>query len=552
MSNGKGAVPREQWGSRLGFILAAAGSAVGLGNIWRFPYITGENGGGAFVLVYLLCVLAVGIPVMLCEISLGRHTRRNPVGAFKALKPAASTLAHLFGLGLVVTGVFLLAFAQWGWAVFCLLLGGLVFRYSWTVVGVMGVLAGFLILSFYSVVGGWSLGYIGSSVLGVAGAVEVEAAGEHFATFINNPSLAIALHFLFMLICVGIVHKGVKSGIEKSVRVLMPILFFLILVLILRGITLDGAMEGVRFYLTPDFSQLSAEGILMALGMAFFSLSLGMGAMITYGSYVEKEQNLFVSTLSIVGLDVLIALMAGLAIFPAVFAMGITPEEGPGLVFIVLPAVFSQIPLGGLWATVFFVLLSVAAVTSGISLLEVVTAFFVDEHGWSRRKAAGVCGSVIFLLGSLCAVSVGDWDRITWLQSFFQGVFGEVQGSFFDLLDNLTNNWLLPLGGMFIAIFVGWIWGVKKAVDEIRHGSYNFADVHLISLLAGLRDDDSHNSSVHVVTLASVWGIFIRFVSPVAVLIAFLHTIGWIGFEPVEPPAEADKPAVTEEQSVDE
>ncbi len=454
----------------------------------------------------------------------------------------------------MVSGVFLLAFAQWGWAVFCLLIGGLVFRYSWTVVGAMGVLAGFLILSFYSVVGGWSLGFVGSSIVGGVGVEGVETAGAHFESFTDNPGLAIVLHFLFMLICVGIVYKGVKGGIEKSVRVLMPILFFLILVLILRGITLDGAIEGVRFYLTPDFSQLTAQGVLLALGMAFFSLSLGMGAMITYGSYVEKEQNLFMSSLSIVGLDVLMALMAGLAIFPAVFAMGITPEEGPGLVFVILPAVFNELPMGALWATVFFVLLSVAAVTSGISLLEVVTAFFVDERGWSRHKAVTVCGGVIFLLGVLCAISVNDWGRITWLHHGFKSVFGEVQGSFFALLDNLASNWLLPLGGMFIAIFVGWIWGVKRAVDEIRHGSHNFADVHLISLLAGLRDDDSHNSPVHVVTLASVWGIFIRFISPVAVLIAFLHTIGWIGLERVEEPAEGEgeKKKVAEEQATEE
>ena len=519
---------REHWSSNLGFILAAAGSAVGLGNIWKFPYITGENGGGAFVLVYLICIAIIGLPVMLCELSLGRHTQRNPVGAFKKITPDSSTLAHLIGALLVLSGIFLLVFQDYGWAVVILLLGFAIFRYSWVVVGAMGVLAGFTILSFYSVVAGWTIGYIWQAFTGQLAFNSVDAAAGHFVQFITTPALAIGCHAVFMLMCMVIVYKGVQSGIERWSKILMPILFLLLLVLIIRGVTLPGAMAGIEFYLSPDFSKINANSILQALGHAFFTLSLGMGAMTTYGSYVDKKQNLFIATLSIAGLDTLIALMAGLAIFPAVFAQGFQPNAGPGLVFQVLPTVFNQIPLGALWAAIFFVLLLVAALTSGISLLEVVIAYFVDEKGWTRPRATIVFGLVTFLLGCLSAISVTGWEHIEWLHQLILGVFGVSKGSFFDVMDNLSSNWLLPLGGLFIALFVGWIWGPRQAVNEIRQGSANFADVHLFSLLAGLKDDPSHNAPVHVVTLASLWGIFIRFITPVAVLFAFFYTIGWL------------------------
>jgi NSS family neurotransmitter:Na+ symporter len=327
----------------------------------------------------------------------------------------------------------------------------------------------------------------------------------------------------------------------------MPVLFLLLLVLIIRAVTLPGALAGIRFYLSPDFSKLHAESVLIALGHAFFSLSLGMGAMITYGSYVKREQNLFLSALSVTALDTLIALMAGLAIFPAVFAEGFQPDAGPGLVFQILPAVFHHMRAGALWASLFFLLLFVAALTSAISLLEVVTAYFVDERRWSRPAAAVVFGSVIFVLGCFSAISIGDWKRIEWLHRGLLWAFGATKGSFFDVADNLASNWLLPLGGLFISIFVGWIWGTKHAVDEIRHGSENFADVHLIALLAGLKDDPSHNDRKHVITLAALWGIFIRFVSPVAVMITFLYTIGWLDVKRKPGPPPAPAPARVEE-----
>lgn len=540
---------RENWSGSVGFILATAGSAIGLGNIWKFPYITGQNGGGAFVLVYLLCIVVIGLPVMMCEITLGRHTGRNPVGAFKLLNPKSSTVAQVLALGTIMCGVFLLCFRNWGWGTVALLLGALIFRFRWTLVGIMGVLAGFTILSFYSVVAGWTVGYILKAVTGRLQFTDVETAGTHFTEFIQSPAWAVGCHFIFMLLCVLIVYKGVRAGIERWSKILMPILFVILVVLIIRGLTLPGAIEGVRFYLSPDFSKLSAESILIALGHAFFSLSLGMGAIITYGSYLGKKQNIFLATLSIVALDTLVALMAGLAMFPAVFAMGFAPGVGPGLVFQVLPTVFNQIPFGIAWATLFFVLLLVAALTSGISLLEVVTAYFVDERGFTRGHACMLFGAVIFLLGSICALSVTGWENLAWMEKLLVRVFRSTKGSFFDVLDHVSANWLLPLGGLFISLFVGWIWGTRNAVNEIRCGSHNFANVHLWSLLSGLKDDPSHSSDVHAITLATLWGLFIRFVTPVAVILAFLHTVGWLEFK-TRGPQTPHPPAI--EQTAEE
>ncbi len=519
---------REHWKTSLGFILAAAGSAIGLGNIWRFPYTVGENGGGAFVLVYLACILIIGLPVMICEMTLGRHTQRNPVGAFSMLNPLSCTLAHLIGSAIILTGFILLLFAVWGWAILCIVLGALIFRYRWTVAGFMGVITGFLILSFYSVIAGWTIHYAYLAISGGMNFASGEAAKTLFADFTDAPWLMIFYHALFIVLCALIVIKGVRSGIERWARILMPVLFVLIIVLIVRSISLEGAREGIQFYLTPDFSRIKAHSVLAALGQAFFSLSLGMGAIITYGSYLDKKQNIFTSSLSVVGLDTLIALMVGLIIFPAVYAFGIAPESGASLVFIVLPSVFSAMPGGAFWGFLFFTLVLVAALTSGISLLEVIIAYFVDELNWSRKRATIVFSSVIFLLGCLTAFSFGNWDRLMPLRDVIVALFGSAQDSFFGIVDHLTEKWMLPIGGLLIALFVGWVWGTTHAVNEIRKGSQNFADVHFFTLLAGLKDDPSHNERTHAFTLASIWGFFIRFVSPVAVTIAFLYNIGWI------------------------
>lgn len=438
---------RGFWGSRLGFILAASGSAVGLGNVWKFPYITGQNGGGAFVLIYLVCILVVGLPIMLAEFTLGRKTNLNPVGAFQQLKPNS----------------------------------------AWVGIGFMGVLAGFLILSFYGVVGGWTLAYIAKSFSqAVLNFTSPKEAGEFFESFIANSGEIIFYHALFMGICIAIVIRGVHSGIERACDILMPTLAIMLLILMVRSLTLPGAMEGVKFYLTPDFSKINASVVLIALGQAFFSLSLGMGAMLTYGSYLSGKENLTLATGYVVLFDTLIALLVGMVIFPAVFAMGLEPAEGPSLVFIVLPAVFTSMPFGTVVSIIFFTLLAIAAVTSGISLLEVVVAYFIDQVGWTRKKAVLIMGGVIFALGVPSALSFGVMSDVKF--------FGM---TFFDMIDNFASNYLLPLGGMLTAIFAGWIWGVAAVRKEI----------------------EKHETRFH---WAKIWGFLIRFITPVAVAIVFL------------------------------
>lgn len=441
---------RGLWVSRMGFVLAASGSAVGLGNVWKFPYITGQNGGGAFVLVYLACIFAVGLPIMLAEFTLGRKTSLNPVGAFNALKP----------------------------------------RSAWVGTGVMGVLAGFLILSFYGVVGGWTLAYVAKSLsAGVTHFDSPRQAGEFFGSFIANSGEIIFYHLIFMGVCVAIVIKGVNNGIEKACDILMPTLVVILLILMIRALTLPGAWEGVRFYLYPDFDKITPQVVLIAMGQAFFSLSLGMGAMLTYGSYLPARENLTAATVYVVLFDTLIALLMGMVIFPAVFAMGLEPAEGPSLVFSVLPAVFSQMPWGGAASVVFFILLSIAAVTSGISLLEVVVAYFVDERGWPRKKAVLVMGGVIFALGVPSGLSFGAWSE-----------FKLMGMTFFDLVDNVASNYLLPVGGMLTAVFVGWVWGAGEAQKEIER----------------------HETRFHY---AAIWAFLIRYVAPVAVAAVFIAKI---------------------------
>lgn len=412
MSNG---TQREQWGSKLGFVLAAAGSAVGLGNIWRFPYITGQNGGAAFVLLYVALVFVVGFSVMLAEFAIGRNAQLNAVGSFRKIK------------------------------------GG-----AWPIVGWMGVIAGFIILSYYGVIAGWTMAYIVKSFTGLMDAAKIGAAGDVFGGFVTKPGAVIAWQALFMIITIYIVYKGIGGGIEKYCKVLMPCLFLLLLVLIVRAVTLPGAGAGIEFYLKPDFSKLTGGALGAALGQAFFSLSLGMGCMITYGSYLGKKELLPGAAIQVCFIDTLVAFLAGLVIFPAVFAFGLEPGAGPGLTFITLPNVFGQMPGGAVWSALFFLLLFVAALTSAISLLEVVAAYFIDEMKWSRTKAAWVMGGIIFLLGIPSALGIA-------------GSIPKLAGrDFLDSADFLASNVLLPLGGFFIALFVGWFWtdGAKQEVEN--------------------------------------------------------------------------------------
>ncbi|MCF8719561.1 sodium-dependent transporter [Nitrospina gracilis] len=438
---------RGFWGSRLGFILAASGSAVGLGNVWKFPYITGENGGGAFVLIYLVCILIVGLPIMLCEFTIGRRTNLNPVGAFSMLKPGT----------------------------------------PWVLVGYMGVLAGFLILSFYGVVGGWTLAYVVKSITHVVDHfASPQEAGMFFGQFIANTGEILIYHTLFMALCMAIVYRGVHGGIERACDILMPTLVIMLFLLMIRALTLPGAYEGVKFYLYPDFNKISGNSVLLAMGQAFFSLSLGMGCLITYGSYLSPKENLTSCTFYVVLFDTMIALLVGMVIFPAVFAMGLEPEGGPSLVFNVLPAVFASMPFGTLVSIIFFALLTIAAITSAISLLESVSAYLIDQRGWSRQKAVIVTGIVIYLFGIPSGLSFGLMKDVTF--------FGM---TFFDVVDNLSSNYLLPLGGMLTAIFVGWVWGTKEAHREIER----------------------HETTFH---WARYWEFILKFVSPVAVAIVFI------------------------------
>ena len=414
---------RGAWSGKLGFVLAAAGSAIGLGNIWRFPYMASEGGGGAFVLVYLMCVMGIGVPVLFAELSIGRATERNPVGAFKKLAPGS----------------------------------------AWPVVGGMGVLAGFGILAFYSVIAGWTVGYLWMALTGVFGPdVDAARSGEIFTTFIGSAGPAVTLSALFLGITALVVRGGISGGIEKASKILMPVLLGVLLVLLIRAITLPGGMEGVRYLLSPDLSELTPQVVVLALGQALFSMSLGMGAMITYGSYFPKKESLPFAGTAVALSDMFIALLAGLIIFPALFSAGMDPQGGPGLVFVVLPTVFAQMPLGGLFAILFFASLSIAALTSTISLLEVVVAYFVDERGWPRKKAAMTIVAACFLVAVPSALSQG---AVSWLT-----VMPGIGQSFLDFQNIIWGNYGLSIGAILICLFVGFRWGTPRMLEFVELG----------------------------------------------------------------------------------
>ncbi len=419
---------------------------MGLGNIWKFPYITGENGGGAFLIVYLICVAAIGLPIMLAEFALGRKSGKDIVGAYTSLRKGP----------------------------------------LWAAVGWMGIVAGFVILSFYGVVAGWTIAYTVKSITStVTQFHDPKEAGEFFGAFVSNTWEVLFYQFVFIFLCASIVTRGIKSGIERWCGILMPSLVVILVLLMVRAVTLPGALEGVAFFLYPDFSKLTPHSILVALGHAFFSLSIGMGAMVTYGSYLDRNHNLASSALLISLMDTAIAVLAGMVIFPAVFAMGLEPASGPGLVFHVLPKVFSDMHFGPFFSTAFFALLAIAALTSGISLLEVVVAYLIDELGWKRKKAVIIISMAVFVIGIPSNVSCGLLSDTK--------LFGL---TFFDMADTLASNYLLPLGGLFLCIFIGWVWGIEEADNEVQKGCSGF-----------------------VAHFATIWSFLIRYVSPVAVTI---------------------------------
>lgn len=405
---------RENWGSRFGFLMAAAGSAVGLGNIWRFPYQTGKNGGSAFIIIYLGCVIVVGLSIMIAEFAVGRRTGLAAVGAYKSQNR------------------------------------------NWTFAGILGVLSGFFIMGFYPVVGGWSVAYMVKSVTGL---LTLPSIPDYFGEFIGAPVEPLVWMLIYLAVNVAIVAKGVAGGIEAAGKVLMPMLFVLLIFLIFRSISLPGAGAGLTFLFKPDWSVVSGATFLSAMGQAFFTLSLGMGCMITYGSYLNKKETIPSNALWVVSLDTLVALMAGLAIFPALFAFGVAPTEGAGLVFVVVPQVFAQMGgVGVLFSVVFFLALAIAALTSSVSLLEVVVAYLIDERGIARKTATFIAAGIMVITCTLSSLSMGIMSGTT--------IFGV---GFFDFFDILTDKIFLAIGGMLLAIFAGWFMKKEDLKDEITN-----------------------------------------------------------------------------------
>jgi len=441
-----------EWTSRLGFILALAGSAVGLGNIWRFPYLAGENGGGAFVLLYLLFVFGIGLPIMMSEVLVGRRGRRNPVTTMRLL-------------GEEETG-----------------------KSAWRFVGGLGVVTGFLILSFYSVIAGWTVAYVFESASGAFRNAGAETVESIFQSISGNELATGAWHTLFMVVTIGVVVLGVEQGLERAVRFMMPLLIALLLVLLGYAMTSGSFIEGVVFLFEPRFDELTAEGALDALGQAFFSLSVGMGAVMMYGAYLSEKESIPRSCAWVVAMDTSVALLAGLVIFPIVFANGLDPAAGPGLVFQSLPLAFGQMAGGVVFAVLFFIVLMFAAWTSAISLMEPAVAYFMETRGWTRPKAALLVGVTIWLLGFLTVMSFGAWSDVTFWN-----------GTWFDNIDYLSNNVFLPLGGLAIVVFAGWVMARNSTAEEL---------------------DPSAGRGYRI------WRWTARYVAPIAVALVLLNAVG--------------------------
>ncbi len=439
------------WSSTIGFILSAAGSAIGLGAIWKFPYTAGTNGGAVFVLMFLVFTVLVALPVQLAEFYIGRKSGKNAVDAFKTLAPNS----------------------LWPW------------------IGRMGVFACFILLSFYSVVGGWVLNYV---VHAFDGSIHQNADfGALFGSTISSPAGSIAYQGLFMLMTVWVVKSGIAAGIERANKYMMPALFVLLLLLAVRSLTLDGATAGISFLLKPDWSHFTPQTMLTALGQAFFALSLGVSTMITYAAYLDKKQDLFRSGNSIMWMNLLVSLLAGLVIFPAVFAFNFEPGQGPGLIFVVLPAVFMKLPLGQILFAVFMLLVVFATLTSAFSMLETVIAAAIREDERKRSKTTWLIGTAIFIVGIPSALSFGvlsEWK-----------LFGK---TLFDLWDYMITALIMPISSLLVAVFVGWIRQKSDVFEHMREGS-----------------------SVPQAVIA-LWLNALRFLAPVAILLVFANTLGWI------------------------
>ncbi|MFW5444315.1 MAG: sodium-dependent transporter [Methylococcaceae bacterium] len=440
-----------EWSSRFAYILAATGSAVGLGNIWKFPYITGENGGGAFVLVYLGCVIAIGIPIMIAETMMGRRGRQSPINTLTSLSTEANA------------------------------------NKNWHFLGWMGVIAGVLILSYYSVIAGWASAYVFKAIFGgfSADATQVKAS---FDGLIASPVQLVFWHTLFMIATMSVVMRGVRGGLERAVQLLMPALLVLLVVLVAYAMTTGEAyFQGLSFLFSPDFSEIDSDAVLTAMGHAFFTLGLGMGAIMVYGSYLPKDVSIAKTTLLVAGADTIVALLAGIAIFPLVFANGLEPGSGPGLIFQTLPIAFGNMTGGWLFGILFFVLLVFAALTSSISLIEPVVAWMVENKGFSRKKASVVSGFFTWSLGVSVAFSFNIWSD-----------FKLFDKTIFDLLDYITANLMLPIGGFCIAVFAGWIMQQKHVKDELELPEVQY----------------------------KIWKYLITYAAPASVFLVFLHVLG--------------------------
>jgi NSS family neurotransmitter:Na+ symporter len=414
-----------RWSSRWLFVLAAAGSAVGLGNIWKFPYIAGENGGGAFVLIYLVCVACVGAPIMISEVMLGRKGRASPINTMRKLTQAAGASSR------------------------------------WTFLGWMGVLAGILILSYYAVIAGWALNYIWLTASGTFDSASAQVATTTFDQLQQDPLTMMGWHGVFMLITIWIVARGVSRGLETAIKWFMPLLFVLLLVLLAYSMNSGGFAQGWAFMFDFNWSVIGPETWLIAMGQAFFTLSLGMGTMMVYGSYVPEDSHIGSTVLTIVALDTFVAVAAGLAIFPLVFVNGLEVGQGPGLMFVTLPLAFGQLPMGAVFGTVFFVLVSFAAITSAISLTEPAIAYVVEEYNAKRSRVAISLGVFCWILGLGTVFSFNIWADVKPLLGL----------NFFELVDQLSQNIMLPLGGLLIALFTVWALPQTIVREQLEVGS---------------------------------------------------------------------------------
>ncbi|MCW8948639.1 MAG: sodium-dependent transporter [Sedimenticola sp.] len=446
-----------QWSSRLMFILAATGSAVGLGNIWKFPYLTGEYGGGAFVLVYLICLALVGIPILIAEVMMGRRGRQSPVFSWQTLAADAGANG------------------------------------SWKLVGWAGMLAGLIILSYYSVIAGWTLAYLVRMASGSLIRVTEEGAGSIFTQLVMDPERMLAWHTIFMVMTIKVISRGVKKGLEQAVRILMPLLFALLLVLVIYAWRHGDFAQAYEFMFNSDFSKLTPAALLTALGHAFFTLSVGVGAMMVYGAYLPSRVSIAKTSILVALLDTIVALLAGLVIFSIVFAHDLAAGDGPGLIFQTLPIAFGQMPGGSFFGALFFLLLVFTAWTSSIALIEPMVSWLVEKRDVDRIRAAIWTGIVAWLLGIVTILSLNSW-------SFSFSFGGQLKHhGLFDVLDILTSSIILPLGGLCVALFVGWVMSRESVSEELGGGkSIGF----------------------------KLWYFVVRFITPVAVLLVFLRAIG--------------------------